>query len=52
MIGTQIKEFSIRFYYKAPQLPYAVTDVELFTEGGKNYAKVMIVQKGRGQFIV
>lgn len=40
MIGTPMKEFFIRLFYRAPEYLGAVADVELVTEAGRRFANV------------
>jgi MFS family permease len=40
MIGTPMKEYFIRLFYRAPEFLGAVTDVELVTQAGRRFAEV------------
>jgi len=40
MIGTPMKEYFIRLFYRAPEYLGAVTDVSLVTEAGRRFAEV------------
>ena len=40
MIGTPMKEYFIRLFYRAPDFLGAIGDVELFTQAGRRFAEV------------
>lgn len=40
MIGTPLKEYFIRLFYRAPDFLGAVTDVELVTQAGRRFAEI------------
>lgn len=40
MIGTPIKEYFIRMFYRAPDYLGTITDVELVTEAGRRFAEI------------